>query len=112
VFLRETLLGLQASLALTRSVLLLLLLLLEMSDELFLSVSFRGVVAPHSTETGRPWCLRRGVPAAACGATLMVSSSLVMSEPMVPVVPTLIAPPSPWTSSVAQGMICFSQTEE
>lgn len=101
VFRRETLLGLQVSSAPTRSVLL-PLLLLETSDELFLRTIFRGV--PHDTETGQPWRLRRGV-AAACGATLMESSSLVMSEPMVPVVPTLIAPPSPWTSSVAHGMI-------
>lgn len=102
VFLRETL-GLQVSSALTRSVLL-PLLLLETSDELFLRTVFRGV--PHDTETGQPWRLRRGV-VAACGATLIESSSLVMSEPMVPVVPTLIVPPSPWTSSVARGMICF-----
>lgn len=48
VFLRETLLGLQqASSALTRSA----LLPPEMSDELFLSTVFRGVAAPHGTET-------------------------------------------------------------
>jgi hypothetical protein len=114
VFVREALLGLHASSVPTRPVLL-LLLLLETSDELFLSMSFRGVVAPHGTETGPPWRLSGGAPAAAaaaaCGAaTLVESSSLVMSEPMVPVVPTLTVPPSPWTSSVAaQGMVCFSQ---
>lgn len=111
VFLRETLLGLQqASSALTRSA----LLPPEMSEELFLSTVFRGVAAPHGTETGQPWWrLRRGWPAAAGGggATLTASSSLVMREPMVPVVPTLIVPPSPWTTAsvAARGMVCFSQ---
>jgi hypothetical protein len=110
VCLREILLVLQASSALTRSVLplLLLLLLLVTTVELFLKTAFRGL-APHGTETGQPWRLRRGV-AAACGVTLMAPSSLVMSEPMAPVVPTLTVPPSPWTSAAVQDMVCLSET--